>query len=194
MLTQEGIVKIADFGFGKSRRDPAPFTNYISTRWYRAPEIILKFSRYDVEIDVFALGCIFAELYRLAPLFDGANEIDHLYRIINILGTPPNLWIEGYKNAYNIGIAFPRTPKQSLPALFPNASASSIDLLDRMLNYIPENRITADEILAHPFCLSQDLTNTIRSAPPLRGPSRTLTMMSPKPVLPTKQQSWLKSV
>jgi len=161
LLTQEGKVKIADFGFAKFKYDQPPFTNYISTRWYRAPEILLKFFKYDCSIDIFALGCITAELYRLCPLFDGANELDHLYKIINVLGTPPNIWIDGYKYADNLGIKLPKVPRKNLQTLIPNASESAIDLIDRMLNYIPENRIIADEIMNHNYILGINSAKSI---------------------------------
>lgn len=133
-----------------------PFTTYISTRWYRAPEILLKFSRYDASVDIFALGCVMAELYRLEPLFDGANEIDHLNKIIGVLGTPPNIWIEGFRCAHNLGIVFPKFAKQNLAKFIPNASELAIDLINRMLNFIPENRISSDEVLNHQFCAQND--------------------------------------
>ena len=154
LLSQNGTVKIADFGFAKNKNDLPPFTTYISTRWYRAPEILLKFSRYDSSIDVFALGCVMAELYRLSPLFDGANELDHLNKIISVLGTPPNIWVEGFRCAKNLNFSFQKFAKQSLNRFVPNASESAIDLLDRMLNFIPENRISCIEILNHNYCVS----------------------------------------
>ena len=154
LLSQNGTVKIADFGFAKNKNDLPPFTTYISTRWYRAPEILLKFSRYDTSIDVFALGCVMAELYRLSPLFDGANEMDHLNKIISVLGTPPHIWVEGFRCAKNLNVSFPKFAKQSLTRFIPNASESAIDLLDRMLNFIPENRISCIEILNHNYCAS----------------------------------------
>lgn len=161
MLSQNGTVKIADFGFAKARNEQPPFTSYISTRWYRAPEILLKFSRYDTSVDIFALGCVMAELYRLSPIFDGANEIDHLNKVISVLGTPPNIWIEGFRCAGNLGIVFPRFPKQNLSQFLPNASELAVDLLDRMLNFIPENRINSDEILSHGYCqTTEELTKT----------------------------------
>jgi len=152
LISQNGTVKLADFGFAKLRNDLPPFTPYISTRWYRAPEILLRFPRYDASVDIFALGCVMAELYRLSPLFDGENEVEHLMKIVGVLGTPPNIWIEGFRCASNLNLIFPRLPKQNLKWYLPNASDLAIDLLDRMLNFIPENRITADEILIHYYC------------------------------------------
>jgi serine/threonine protein kinase len=86
LLNQNGDVKLADFGFAKSR-DPSQIqTDYISTRWYRAPEILLKKPDYSFAVDIFALGCVAAELMLLSPLFAGKNEIDHFSQILNILG------------------------------------------------------------------------------------------------------------
>lgn len=153
LISQNGTVKLADFGFAKARSDQPPFTPYISTRWYRAPEILLRFAKYNASVDIFALGCVMAELYRLAPLFDGENETEHLMKIVSVLGTPPNIWIEGFRCANNLNIAFPKFAKQNLKLFVPNASDAAIDLLDRMLNFIPENRITAEEILQHHYCM-----------------------------------------
>lgn len=86
LLNQNGDVKIADFGFTKPVYDTEKHTDYISTRWYRAPELLLKKNRYSFEIDIFALGCVFAELLLLTPLFPGQNEIDQLYLIFQKLG------------------------------------------------------------------------------------------------------------
>lgn len=94
-----------------------------------------------------------AELYRLAPLFDGENETEHLMKIVSVLGTPPNIWIEGFRCASHLNIVFPKFAKQNLKLFVPNASDLATDLLDRMLNFIPENRITAEEILQHYYCM-----------------------------------------
>src|SRR3990167_2855518 len=93
LVTNKNVVKIADFGLAKMTRSAPPFTDYVSTRWYRAPELLLKAEVYTPKVDIFALGCIMAELYLLAPLFAGENEIDQLNKIITILGTPPQEWV-----------------------------------------------------------------------------------------------------
>lgn len=86
LLNKNGNVKIADFGFTKFVSEARRHTDYISTRWYRAPELLLKKHNYSFEIDIFALGCVFAELLLLQPLFPGKNEIDQLYLIFKSLG------------------------------------------------------------------------------------------------------------
>jgi len=69
-------VKLADFGLAREIRSRPPYTDYVSTRWYRAPELLLRSTSYNSPVDIFALGCIMAELYLLRPLFPGNSEID----------------------------------------------------------------------------------------------------------------------
>ncbi|GBL84848.1 Serine/threonine-protein kinase ICK [Araneus ventricosus] len=82
------LIKIADFGLAREIRSRPPYTDYVSTRWYRAPEILLRTTNYSSPIDLWALGCIMAELYNLRPLFPGRSEIDQIFRIASVLGTP----------------------------------------------------------------------------------------------------------
>lgn len=76
LLESNNTIKIADFGLAREVRSKPPFTDYVSTRWYRAPEVILRANNYNSPIDIFAIGCIMAELYKLYPLFPGQNELD----------------------------------------------------------------------------------------------------------------------
>ena len=82
------LIKIADFGLARETRSRPPYTDYVSTRWYRAPEVLLRATNYSSPIDLWAVGCIIAELYTLQPLFPGRSEIDQIFRICSILGTP----------------------------------------------------------------------------------------------------------
>lgn len=82
------LVKIADFGLAREIRSRPPYTDYVSTRWYRAPEVLLHSTRYSSAIDLWAVGCIAAELYTFRPLFPGSSEVDQLFKICSILGTP----------------------------------------------------------------------------------------------------------
>lgn len=76
LLTKDNKVKIADFGLAREIWSQPPYTDYVSTRWYRSPEILLKSHNYNSPVDIFALGCIMAELYKSEPLFKGNSEID----------------------------------------------------------------------------------------------------------------------
>lgn len=90
LITQNLVVKLADFGLATDikKLTRTPYTDYVSTRWYRAPEVLLKSSNYSFQIDLWAVGTIFAELITLNPLFPGQSEIDQLFRIFKVLGTP----------------------------------------------------------------------------------------------------------
>lgn len=86
------LVKIADFGLAREIRSRPPYTDYVSTRWYRAPEVLLRSTNYNSPIDIWAVGCIMAELYTLQPLFPGRSEIDQIFRVTSVLGTPDKVW------------------------------------------------------------------------------------------------------
>ena len=87
LINKEGVVKICDFGLAREIRSRPPYTDYVATRWYRAPEIILKQPNYNSPVDIFALGCIMAELYTFKPLFSGTSEIDQLHKIVQVMGS-----------------------------------------------------------------------------------------------------------
>jgi len=94
-------LKLADLGLAKDfKKNRGNQTEYVSTRWYRAPELVLRSKNYDQSVDVFAVGCIMAELYLGRPLFPGSSEADQLTRIVTVLGTPSGSeWPEGHRLA-----------------------------------------------------------------------------------------------
>jgi serine/threonine protein kinase len=151
LITERNVLKMADFGLAREIRSSPPYTEYVSTRWYRAPEILLKSTNYNSPVDIFALGCIMAELYMQAPLFNGASEIDQLSKIFAVLGNPGKSWPEGIKLASSVGFAFPTTPAINLSDIIRNASHSAIDLMRSMLNFDSSKRPTAAKILQHPY-------------------------------------------
>lgn len=88
LLVINGSLKIADFGLARETRSRPPFTEYVSTRWYRAPEVLLRSTNYNSPIDLFAMGAMMAELYTFRPLFPGKSEADQMFKICQVLGTP----------------------------------------------------------------------------------------------------------
>ena len=146
-------VKIADFGLAREIRSIPPYTEYVSTRYYRAPECILKSTNYNSPIDIWALGCVMAEMYlHPQPLFYGANEKEVLYRICSILGTPTNsIWPEGIHKANYIGFKFPNCNRIELKNIIPDASEEAIDLMNQMLQWDPNRRASASNLLNHNF-------------------------------------------
>ncbi|KAG0169831.1 hypothetical protein DFQ28_004112 [Apophysomyces sp. BC1034] len=85
-----GVIKLADFGLAREIQSSPPYTEYVSTRWYRAPEVLLRATSYSYPVDLWAVGAIFAELITLTPLFPGQSEIDQLYKICELMGSPGN--------------------------------------------------------------------------------------------------------
>ena len=146
-------VKIADFGLAREIRSIPPYTEYVSTRYYRAPECILKSTNYNSPIDIWALGCVMAEMYlHPQPLFYGANEKEVLYRICSILGTPTyDTWAEGIHQAKFTGFKFPNCNKIEIENIITYASEDAIDLMKQMLQWDPNRRATASSLLNHKF-------------------------------------------
>lgn len=89
-------IKLADFGSCKGIYSEHPYTEYISTRWYRAPECLLTDGYYDQKMDIWGVGCVLFEISSLFPLFPGTNELDQIHRIHNILGTPDKTVLERF--------------------------------------------------------------------------------------------------
>ncbi|XP_006864154.1 PREDICTED: serine/threonine-protein kinase MAK [Chrysochloris asiatica] len=146
------LVKIADFGLARELRSQPPYTDYVSTRWYRAPEVLLRSSIYSSPIDVWAVGSIMAELYTLRPLFPGTSEVDEIFKICQVLGTPKKSdWPEGYQLASSMNFRFPQCVPINLKTLIPNASSEALQLMTHMLNWDPKKRPTASQALKHPY-------------------------------------------
>jgi MAK-like kinase len=154
LLTSDETVKLADFGLARelSYYNSTVLTDYICTRWYRAPECILRSTNYTSSVDIWSLGTIMAELYNLTPLFPGQSELDQLYKVIDVIGTPKfNEWPEGYKLINKKGIKFPNSNGMLLSNLIPNASNEGISLLAEIFNWDPMKRPTCGRILLNSY-------------------------------------------
>jgi meiosis induction protein kinase IME2/SME1 len=113
-------VKIADFGLARETHSKQPYTTYVSTRWYRAPEVLLRAGSYSAPVDMWAVGAMAVEIATLKPLFPGGNEVDQVWRICEIMGSPGNWysksgtklgggeWKDGIKLAQKLGFSFPK--------------------------------------------------------------------------------------
>ncbi|CAG8525567.1 11424_t:CDS:10 [Diversispora eburnea] len=151
-------LKICDFGLARGfSEDPAAnsgfMTEYVATRWYRAPEIMLSFQSYTKAIDLWSVGCILAELLGGRPLFKGRDYVDQLNQILQTLGTPNDVTLTriGSARAQEYIRNLPYMHKKSFSTLFPNANPLALDLLERLLTFDPSKRITVDEALEHPY-------------------------------------------
>ncbi|XP_004521607.1 serine/threonine-protein kinase dyf-5 isoform X2 [Ceratitis capitata] len=146
------LIKIADFGLAREIRSRPPFTDYVSTRWYRAPEVLLHSTGYGSSIDLWAMGCIMAELYTFRPLFPGSSEVDQLFKICSVLGTPEKSeWPEGYRLAATIHFRYPECVKVPLNTIVTRCSQAGLDLLEDMLHYDPDKRPTAQQSLKYAY-------------------------------------------
>lgn len=152
MLVKGDVIKVADFGLAREIRSKPPFTDYVSTRWYRAPEVLLRSTTYNSPIDQWACGGIMAELFTLRPLFPGSSEADEIYKICAILGSPNmRSWPEGVKLAAQMQFRFPQFAPTPLSQLVTNGSPEAIQLLTDLMLYDPQQRPTASAALQYPF-------------------------------------------
>ena len=152
ILVTRDLVKLADFGLAREIRSRPPYTDYVSTRWYRAPEVLLRETHYNSPIDLFACGAIMAELFTLRPLFPGSSEPDELYKITSVLGTPTQQnWPEGLKLAAAMNFRFSQFAPTPLSSLIPNASPEAIKLMQDLMLWDPKKRPTASQALQYPF-------------------------------------------
>ncbi|KZO96098.1 CMGC/MAPK/ERK protein kinase [Calocera viscosa TUFC12733] len=159
-------LKICDFGLARGYQ-PGPgtaqqtsnkgqqgfMTEYVATRWYRAPEIMLSFANYGPAIDIWSVGCIFAELLGGKPIFKGRDYVDQLNQILHYLGTPSEDTLRrvGSPRAQDYIRSLPIKPRIPFQSLYPHANPLAIDLLAQMLCFDPAKRISCEKALEHPY-------------------------------------------
>lgn len=177
LINENCDLKICDFGLARldvlhpnSSKIPkkggiSALTEYVATRWYRAPEIMLNSAQYSSEIDVWSVGCILAEMLTYRPLFPGKDYQNQLQLILQVLGTPMGEDFHSIKSAR--ARSFIKSLKHQVRLDFADLcnnhpsrlqrhgrrkiSPQGIDLLERMLAFNPDKRISVDEALSHPF-------------------------------------------
>ncbi|ODN05744.1 Mitogen-activated protein kinase 1 [Orchesella cincta] len=150
-------LKICDFGLARVAdpdHDHTGFlTEYVATRWYRAPEIMLNSKGYTKSIDIWSVGCILAEMLSNRPIFPGKHYLDQLNHILGILGTPSQDDLQCIINekARSYLQSLQYKPKVPWEKLYPDADRKALDLLDKMLTFNPHKRIVVEDALAHPY-------------------------------------------
>ena len=149
---RNNYVKLADFGLARAFGIPVrAYTHEVVTLWYRAPEILLGARHYGTPVDIWSIGCIFAEMVMQKPLFPGDSEIDELHKIFYLLGTPTEETWPGVSQLPDYTDTFPRWRPKRLQEHIPGLDEQGADLLRKMLTYAPSARITAKEALQHPY-------------------------------------------
>lgn len=152
LIDSKGLIKIADFGLGRSFGVPIrAFTHEVVTLWYRCPEVLLGMKRYSCGIDTWSIGCIFAEMVTKKPIFQGDSEIDEIFKIFQVLGTPTNSQWEGVEQLPDYKTAFPKWKPKNLKDVLPDMEPAGIDLLQKFLIYSPALRLSARKALKHPY-------------------------------------------
>jgi len=150
-------LKICDFGLARVAdpdHDHTGFlTEYVATRWYRAPEIMVNSKGYSQSIDMWAVGCILAEMLSNRPLFPGKHYLDQLNLILGVLGSPSHSDLQSIHNekARCYLASLPAQPKLPFAKIFPLADPSALDLLEKMLMFNPSTRISVTAALKHPY-------------------------------------------
>ncbi|XP_035451870.2 serine/threonine-protein kinase PITSLRE-like [Spodoptera frugiperda] len=159
LLSNEGVLKVADFGKARNYKfPPGQYTPAAVTRWYRAPELLLLFNEYSSPVDMWSVGCLFAELITLLPLFPGTSELDQITQIFVALGTPSDSIWPGYSESPMVQmITFDDYPPGELRKMISREllSKEGLSLLQGFLTYDPSRRITAAAALEHTYFSEQ---------------------------------------
>ncbi|KAJ4296758.1 Serine/threonine protein kinase [Kalmusia sp. IMI 367209] len=158
-------IKIADFGLARETHSKLPYTTYVSTRWYRAPEVLLRAGEYSAPVDIWAVGAMAVEIATLKPLFPGGNEVDQVWRVCEIMGSPGSWvnkygqrvgggeWKDGVRLAQKLGFSFPKMAPHALDTILqpPQWPASLANFVTWCLMWDPRGRPTSTQALAHDY-------------------------------------------
>lgn len=176
------LLQVADFTMARGPSRQSPMTSYVSTRWYRAPEMLLGLG-YSHPVDIFGVGCIVSELLSLTPLFPGQSEMDQFGCLLGALGWPKT-WPQGVAKLDQLQITSTaiKTPSSSsLEKVHPNASLQVLDFAKIMLRWNPAQRATAQESLGHAFLTKSTQVTTTATMSLSSYKSR---VVSPTPARP----------
>ncbi|VVB06290.1 unnamed protein product [Arabis nemorensis] len=144
--------EICDFGLARATSEGHLMTEYVVTRWYRAPELLLNSAAYTAAIDIWAVGCIFMEMVNRKPLFPGNDQVHQLRLIMELIGTPSEDDLGALnENAKRYLAQVAPLPRQSFTEKFPNVPPLAIDLMEKMLQFDPRKRISVEDALTHPY-------------------------------------------
>ncbi|NXC74860.1 MOK kinase, partial [Anhinga anhinga] len=151
ILIKQNTLKLGDFGSCRSIYSKQPHTEYISTRWYRAPECLLTNGYYSYKIDMWSAGCVFYEITSFQPLFPGSNELDQISKIHDVIGTPAHKTLSKFQQSRIASFDFSFKKGKGIPPLVHNLSPKGFSLLYAMIKYDPDERIAAHQALQHPY-------------------------------------------
>ncbi|XP_024525747.1 extracellular signal-regulated kinase 2 isoform X2 [Selaginella moellendorffii] len=160
LLDSDCRCKLADFGLARSvaqlkddMGQAQVLTDYVATRWYRAPEILLGSTNYTFGVDMWSSGCILGELLNGKPVFPGASTMNQIEKVLDLIGKPASEDIAAFESPFaaamieNMAITGPRSFRKA----FPSATPEAADLLRKLLHFNPQKRLTAEQALQHPY-------------------------------------------
>lgn len=152
LIDREGNLKLADFGLARAFGVPLrTYTHEVVTLWYRSPEILLGGRQYSTGVDMWSIGAIFAEMCTRKPLFPGDSEIDEIFKIFKLLGTPDESTWPGVTSFPDFKSSFPKWDREETKSLVPGLDEDGLDLLDALLEYDPARRISAKRACVHSY-------------------------------------------
>lgn len=160
LINREGQLKLADFGLARAFGIPVrSYTHEVVTLWYRAPDVLMGSRRYSTPVDIWSVGCIFAEMANGRPLITGTSEGDQLDRIFRMFGTPTIADYPGIADLPEYSPDFPRypPPKGGIGCLVPTLDPTGVELFRRMMVYDPMKRISAQEAMNHEYFYEMNL-------------------------------------
>eukprot|EP01029_Cantina_marsupialis_P021608 TRINITY_DN5204_c0_g2_i1.p1 TRINITY_DN5204_c0_g2~~TRINITY_DN5204_c0_g2_i1.p1 ORF type:complete len:357 (+),score=89.39 TRINITY_DN5204_c0_g2_i1:64-1134(+) len=160
LLNADCHLKLCDFGLCRSVAEVisaqgknSALTDYVATRWYRAPEILLGSTKYSKAVDMWAVGCILGEMLTASPIFPGSSTMEQVERIIDVTGRPSDSDVDAIGSPFAATMldSIKRSKPVSMSELFPSASPEALDLLKLCLTFNPSKRVTAAAALRHPY-------------------------------------------
>jgi len=153
LLNSDCLLKVGDFGLARTIDRDNVLTDYVATRWYRAPEILLGSQQYTAGVDMWSVGCILGELIGGKPMFPGSSTMNQLDRILELTGQPSDEDLESIQSPFALTMldTLPPVTKRSYKELYPAASPEAIDMLQHLLSFNPNKRYTAEDALEHPY-------------------------------------------
>ncbi len=159
LVSSKGVIKLADFGLARTYSIPLKtYTHEIMTLWYRAPEVLLGAKHYSLPVDMWSVGCIFYEIAHNRELLSGDSEIDQIFKILRLLGSPSEETWPGVTTYEFWQENFPKFKPQNLEEQCPKFDADALDLMSKMVALTRSERISAKDALRHPYFDDLDKT------------------------------------
>mmetsp|Transcript_34641 Transcript_34641/g.83661 ORF Transcript_34641/g.83661 Transcript_34641/m.83661 type:complete len:420 (-) Transcript_34641:45-1304(-) len=155
LLTSKGILKIGDLGLARGLSGCSPLTQYVVTRYYRSPELLVGLHSYTYSVDSWSAGAVFCEMLKREPIFPGKNTMDQLKSIFRVRGTPSpeslRRWVPPQHPAMQVLLAEEKFERQNLQQLLPSANPRAVAIADALLQLDPQKRPTVAQVIQYPY-------------------------------------------